>query len=122
MYIKVFTFLAEYAIVLFMIEKPLLESAQERATRIWRNNQITRSIQIINEKLGITQNETVNIPHQEATAEEKSIARSIKKYALEIFIQNKHDKINYYMASIKSQKRRLMLEKLKRLERDQDEK
>jgi len=104
-----------------MIEKPLLESAQERATRIWRNNQITRSIQIINEKLGITQNETVNIP-QPCTTEERSIARSIRKYALEMFIQNKRDKINYYMASIKSQKRRLMLEKLKRLERDQDEK
>jgi hypothetical protein len=105
-----------------MIEKPILESAEERAARIWRNNQITRSIQMINEKLGITQNETVNIPHQNATAEEKSIARSIKKYALEIFMQNKRDKINYYVASIKSQKRRLMLEKLRRLERDQDEK
>jgi hypothetical protein len=91
-----------------MIDKPLLETAQERAARIWRNNQITR---------GITQNETVNIP-QPCTTEERSIARSIRKYALEMFIQNKRDKINYYIASIKSQKRRLMLEKLKRLERD----
>jgi hypothetical protein len=97
-----------------MIENPPLETAEERAARIWRNNQITRSI---------TQNETVNIPQPCTTdAEIRSLGRSIRKFALEVFIQNKKNKINYYVASIKSQKRRLMLEKLRRLERDQDEK
>ena len=97
-----------------MIEDIPLETAEERAQRIWRNNQLTRKI---------TQPRNGEVKSLEIVAQEKTIEyeirrRSIIKEVKEIFQKKRTDLLAYYTASIRAEKRKLMLEKLRRLERD----
>jgi hypothetical protein len=102
-----------------MIEDVPLETAEERAQRIWRNNRLTRKI--MQPKMGETK--AVKIVGQELIRdnEEKTIARSLVKYVKQVFETKHNDVLTYYAASIRAEKRKLMLEKLRRLERDNGE-
>ena len=100
-----------------MSDRPTVpvETAEERATRMWRNNEITRNLKA--DPKAMDHHQTI----LDEKANERDIAFKIKKYALEIFETNKQSKIALYRAAIKHQRRRLMIEKLKRLERDNAE-
>jgi hypothetical protein len=87
-----------------------LETAEERATRMWRNNHITKSI---------TQPQA-NVQKPSTIAQsDPSLARLKRvfhKEIMSVFVSNKENLITQYLASIAHQKRKLMLEKLRRLE------
>jgi hypothetical protein len=82
---------------------PKLETAEERATRIWRNFKIIRE-----SKTTIPESPVITYP----------MPANFRKMILEIFAEKRSDIIIQYQIAIQNQRRRLMLEKLKRLERD----
>jgi hypothetical protein len=89
-----------------------LETAEERATRMWRNNVITKSIQQPEAKV---QQPSTTIQHDPSLAR---IKRIFHKEIMSVFETNRRNVIMQYQASIAHQKRILMLEKLRRLEND----
>jgi hypothetical protein len=91
-----------------------LETAEERATRMWRNNHITKSITQPQAK--IQQPSTI-------TQSDPSLARLKRvfhKEIMSVFETNRTNVITHYQVSIAHQKRILMLEKLRRLELNND--
>jgi hypothetical protein len=91
-----------------------LETAEERATRIWRNAHITKKI---------TQPQAIVQQPSTIAQSDPSLARYKREFHKEImsvFITNKENLITRYQASIAHQRRRLMLEKLRRLELNND--
>jgi hypothetical protein len=116
-YIKGLAFVLDLCYTIHMSDRPTVpvETAEERATRMWRNNEITRKLK--SDPKAMDHHQTI----LDEKANERDIAFKIKKYALEIFNTNKQSKIAMYRAALKHQRRRLLLEKLKRLERDNAE-
>jgi hypothetical protein len=106
-YIKRIAFVLAMCYTIHMIDKPILETAEMRAKRIWRNQQMLRKMVAEN----TTQETTV-------TYEPSRVAQAFRKAVLEVFTTNKNNKIQMYIAALKHQKRRLLIEKIKRLERD----
>jgi hypothetical protein len=88
------------------------ETARERATRIWRNAWIQGRTEI-------HQEETSNIEEERHLNQFKTkLVRSIK----EILADSKHiQSVEHYLALIQYRKRKLLMEKLKRLEASQRE-
>jgi hypothetical protein len=89
-----------------------LETAEERATRMWRNNHIVKSIQ---------QPETISQQPLTIAQSDVSLARlkrMFRKEILSVFEGHQAEIIAKYKASIAHYRRRLMIEKLRRLERD----
>jgi hypothetical protein len=87
-----------------------LETAEERATRMWRNANITKSITRPQAK--VQQPSTI----AQFDPSLARIKRVFHKEIMSVFVSNKENLITQYLASIAHQKRRLMLEKLRRLE------
>jgi len=93
-----------YAILAFVIDKPVNETARQKAQRIWRNNYIQNHIE--NEEILPTQED---ITDQQIRSHIINIIRKL--------MNGRNDKIlKYYATSIKSRQRRLLVEKLKRLQ------
>jgi hypothetical protein len=91
-----------------------LETAEMRATRMWRNNVITKSIQQPEAKV----QQPSTIDHYDPSL--ARIKRVLHKEIMSVFETNRRNVIMQYQASIAHQKRILMLEKLRRLEMNDD--
>jgi hypothetical protein len=99
-----------------MKENIPLESAEERANRMWRNNHITRKLNAKDQSVKII--DDYGQPDWKKI-NDAYIAGKLRKSILEIFQAKRNDVIINYIAALKHQKRKLLLEKIKRLERDQ---
>jgi hypothetical protein len=86
-----------------------LETAEQRATRTWRNAQITKKIQqpstIV--QVPVTDNDTKKFLR---------IKRKCHSEIMSVFETNRKNLLAYYKASTSHTKRMLLLEKLRRLE------
>lgn len=139
---KELAFVLDLCYTVIMIEEVPIETAEEKAQRIWRNNLIARKIReyknnpaaiVILDDHGQPDwdkilADGVKVKSVEILAQErakdievKRIARDIVKYAKQIFETKRVDVLKYYAASIRAEKNRLLREKLRRLERDNAE-
>lgn len=105
-----------------MLEKPVIETAQQRAERIWRNNQIQRKYTIIDDTSSpnwdkITEYERSILQDKRLNAISAKLAREIREIVTAKYNQQS---IVHYLISIKSRRYRLLKEKLRRLEAEQN--
>ena len=88
---------------------PHKESARQRATRKWRNNQVLKESQATGQEPQTT-NQTPNLN-----------TSRMRKMILEIISEHTNDRLQYYMSVIDIRRRRLLKEKLRRLKETEDE-
>jgi hypothetical protein len=93
-----------------IMDEPILESARERATRIWRNAWIQGRTEVQNQEQPLaTVIEQERLLNQGRT----KLIKAINK----VFEEHKHTlTLEYYKAAIGSRRRKLLEEKLRRLE------
>jgi hypothetical protein len=99
-----------------MYDEPIRETARQRAERMWRNNYIIHQSHTTQPEGNETIFE-VQSDNRRLNQIRSRLAREIKETL--VGTQNKKT-IAHYILSIKSQKYRLLREKLRRLERNQD--
>lgn len=90
-----------------MVDKPINETARQRASRMWRNNYI--QLHTLAE---------LEAPIDEVIEEDKKLnaVRSRLSKVIRSILSNKNDKaINYYVVALRERRRRLLKEKLRRL-------
>jgi hypothetical protein len=97
-----------------MSERPFpLETAEQRAKRHWHNGRVSLKIRDEN-TTHVIQSQGQSPPINQPNLHIHKFRRVMR----EIFNEKKSDIITHYIASVKSEKHRLLVEKLKRMERD----
>jgi hypothetical protein len=92
----------------FRMTDPIKETARQRAMRTWRNQQIQRrSI-----KSDTTEYDKIDDEERRWNVSRSKLVAEI----MSIFDKQKHDiTVTYYLAVIRARKRKLLIEKLRRL-------
>lgn len=99
-----------------MSEDPPIETARERATRIWRNHYIQHHYTIIDDtsdpnwKKIVEQDKRLN-----------SIRSKISRMILTVLLGKNDKAITYYRLALEARHRRLLKEKLKRIRNNANE-
>jgi hypothetical protein len=98
--------------IALMFEEPIKESARERAQRIWRNNQIQKESMAIDES-----DVQALIDQSQQDKRFNTIRAKLLRSMKQIISNTQHiETIQLYKASLMIRKRKLLEEKLKRLE------